>query len=275
MDCIFISDLLIFANHGVFEEEKKLGQKFYVDIRLGLNTQDAGLTKDLSRSVHYGEVSDQVVALFRSESEDLIETCAEKVAQFILQKYPLVQEVLVRVKKPWAPVRLPVDTVYVEIRRKRHRAFLGLGSNMGESRKLLKQAMEQIENEYIKIVARSDFFTTKAWGLEDQPDFLNNVIEIETSYEPSGLLSHLQRIELALGRERKIHWGPRTVDIDILFFDDKKIYQSDLIIPHPYVEERAFVLEPMNQIAPHFIHPVRNKPIRRLLEELRQKESAK
>lgn len=270
MDYIVVKDLLIFANHGVFQEEKNLGQKFYIDLRLSLDTQKAALSNDLNASVHYGELSNEVVALFRSKSNDLIETCAEEIAQFILNRYPMVQEVNVRVKKPWAPILLPTENIFVEITRKRHRVFLGLGSNIGESKVLLETAIERIQNDYVKLLSSSSFYTTKAWGLEEQPDFLNAVIEIETGYEPGNLLKHIQQIELDLGRERKIHWGPRTIDIDILFFDDAKIYEKDLVIPHPYISERLFVLEPMNEIAPHFIHPIENKSIRKLLAQLQK-----
>lgn len=268
MDKIVISNLIIFGNHGVFQEEKTLGQKFLIDIVLELSTQEAGITKDLEKSVHYGFLANEINELFTSKSNDLIETCAEEIAQFILKKYNIVEKVTVKVKKPWAPINLPVEDLYIEIERKRHRVFLGLGSNIGDSKKILETAVNKIEDDYTKVLKFSKFYETKAWGLTEQPDFLNKVIEIETTYEPLVLLKHLQKIELELGRERKIHWGPRTVDIDILFIDDKKIYLDDLIIPHPYIQERAFVLEPMNEIAPHFIHPVENKPIRELLKNL-------
>lgn len=271
MDYIVISDLLIFANHGVFEEEKKLGQKFYLDIKLGLSTQRAAISHDLEQSVHYGLLANEVTTLFQSKSNDLIETCAEEVAQFILNKYDMVGEVTVKVKKPWAPVLLPVETVYVQVTRKKHRVFLGLGSNLGNSKELLENAVQKIQNNYTKLNKQSTIYQTKAWGKTDQPDFLNQVIEITTTYEPIELLRTLQKTELELGRQRKEHWGPRTVDIDILFFDDCRIYEDELIVPHPYIEERAFVLEPMNEIAPHFIHPVKNKAIRVLLEELNKK----
>lgn len=268
MDKIEISNLVIFANHGVFKEEKTLGQKFVIDIILQLDTQEAAIKNDLTKSVHYGLLSNEIKDLFTSKSEDLIETCAEEIAQYILNSYEIVKEVTIRVKKPWAPVMLPVDTIFIEITRKRHKVFLGMGSNIGDSENYLKQALEKIQNKYVKVINVSSTITTKAWGLVDQPDFKNNVVEIETTYTPQNLLKHLQKIELELGRERKIHWGPRTIDIDILFIDDMKIYEENLIVPHPYISERDFVLEPLNEIAPHFIHPILNKPIRILFKEL-------
>ncbi|MBL7574872.1 dihydroneopterin aldolase / 2-amino-4-hydroxy-6-hydroxymethyldihydropteridine diphosphokinase [Peptoniphilus asaccharolyticus DSM 20463] len=269
MDYIKVSNLIVFANHGVFKEEKTLGQKFVIDINLGLQTQEAALTNDLEKSVHYGFLSQEIQDLFQSKSNDLIETCAEEIAQFILYKYSLVDEVSITVKKPWAPVHLPLDEVLVQITRKRFRCFLGLGSNLGDSLELLNMAYAKIEDNYTKIIKKSSVYTTPAWGLENQPDFKNSVIEIETTYSPQVLLKHLQKIEIDLGRERKIHWGPRTIDIDILFVEDQKIYQDNLIVPHPYIQEREFVLEPLCEIAPHFIHPVLNKSIRNIYDEFK------
>lgn len=272
MDYIVISDLMVFANHGVFQEEKKLGQKFYLDLKLGLDLQDAGIHNNLDRSVHYGLLSKEISDFFASQSHDLIETCAEEIAQKILSQYDFVEEVNIRIKKPWAPIGLSVETVLVDITRKKHRVFLGLGSNMGDSAATLEAAIEKIKDPYVKIQKTSSLYQTKAWGMIYQPDFLNQVLEIRTTYQPMQLLKHLQAIESELGRVRKVRWGPRTIDIDILFFDDMKLYRDNLIVPHPYVEERMFVLEPMNEIAPHFIHPVQNKSIRILLQELKERE---
>lgn len=268
MDFININNLIVFANHGVFIEEKTLGQKFLIDVRLGLDTQEAAINNDLTKSVHYGLLSQEITELFQSKSNDLIETCAEEIAEYILNKYEIVTLVTVNVKKPWAPVHLPLDDVSVEITRQRRRCFLGLGSNIGDSENLIKTAIETINDKYTKVVNSSSIYTTKAWGYVDQPDFKNAVIEIMTTYSPISLLHHLQKIELDMGRERKIHWGSRNIDIDILFIDDLKIYSKKLIVPHPYVCERTFVLEPMSEIAPHFIHPIENKSIRQLNEKL-------
>lgn len=269
MDYINISNLIVFANHGVFDAEKSLGQKFMIDLKLGINLQHCAITGDLTKSVHYGILAEDITKLFKSKSNDLIETCAEEIAQFILKKYEIVEDVFVRVKKPWAPVMLPTDNIFIEIYRKRHFAFLGLGSNMGNLNEILASAVEMINDEYTTVVKSSKLYKTAPWGYTQQNDFLNQVIEISTTYEPLELLRHLQKIELDLGRKREIHWGPRTVDIDILFFDDFKMYHPDLIIPHPYISERQFVLEPMCDIAAHYIHPIFNKSMRVLFEELK------
>lgn len=268
MDSIFIKDIVVFAHHGVFKEEKTLGQKFLIDLKLKMNLQPSAILKDLKKTVHYGVLSNDILQIFKEKSNDLIETCAEEIAIFVLKNYKVVKEVTVCVKKPWAPVNLPLDNVLVEITRKRHRVFLALGSNVGDSYKFLKDAKELIKSEYTTINKESKIYKTKPWGFVMQDDFLNQVIEIETFFESFSLLKEIQKIENKLARERKIHWGPRTIDIDILFFDDEKIYTDDLIIPHPYIEKRAFVLEPLKEIAPFFIHPVLNRSISDLFEML-------
>lgn len=268
MDSIFIKDIVVFAHHGVFKEEKTLGQKFLIDLKLKMNLQPSAILKDLKKTVHYGILSNDILQIFKEKSNDLIETCAEEIAIFVLKNYKVVKEVTVCVKKPWAPVNLPLDNVLVEITRKRHRVFLALGSNVGDSYKFLKDAKELIKSEYTTINKESKIYKTKPWGFVMQDDFLNQVIEIETFFESFSLLKEIQKIENKLARERKIHWGPRTIDIDILFFDDEKIYTDDLIIPHPYIEKRAFVLKPLKEIAPFFIHPVLNRSISDLFEML-------
>ena len=268
MDSIFIKDIVVFAHHGVFKEEKTLGQKFLIDLKLKMNLQPSAILKDLKKTVHYGVLSNDILQIFKEKSNDLIETCAEEIAIFVLKNYKVVKEITVCVKKPWAPVNLPLDNVLVEITRKRHRVFLALGSNVGDSYKFLKDAKEMIKSEYTTINKESKIYKTKPWGFVMQDDFLNQVIEIETFFESFSLLKEIQKIENKLARERKIHWGPRTIDIDILFFDDEKIYTDDLIIPHPYIKKRAFVLKPLKEIAPFFIHPVLNRSISDLFEML-------
>ncbi|MDO5755634.1 MAG: 2-amino-4-hydroxy-6-hydroxymethyldihydropteridine diphosphokinase [Tissierellia bacterium] len=273
MDQIKIKALEIFANHGVFEEEKRLGQKFVLNVKLMLSTQGAGLESDLEQSVNYGTLSHEIKEVFQEKSYDLIETAGEKVGLYILKNYPMVEEVVVEVQKPWAPIGLPLKGASVILHRKRNRVFLGLGSNQGDSKSLLEQAKKALNNEYCKVKTSSKIYQTKAWGLEDQEDFLNQVLEIETFYEAGELLKFTQKIEKDLGRERKIHWGPRTMDIDLLLYNDEVIYKEDLIIPHPYMEKRGFVLEPLAEIAPHFIHPIRKRSILDLWENLKEEES--
>ena len=135
------------------------------------------------------------------------------------------------------------------------RVFLGLGSNLGDRARYLKDAISILESPLIKVEDTSRIYETEPWGLMDQPLYWNQVIKVETSLEPLELLHVCQEIELRLGRERKVHWGPRTIDIDLLIYDNTVIESEELILPHPYLEERAFVLAPLREIAPELVLP--------------------
>lgn len=135
------------------------------------------------------------------------------------------------------------------------KAFLGLGSNLGDRAHYLEEAVTALCSPVLKIEATSRIYETEPWGLLDQPLYWNLVIKIETSLEPLELLHVCQEIERQLGRERKQHWGPRTIDIDLLVYDNIVSDSEELILPHPYLEERAFVLVPLREIAPELVLP--------------------
>ncbi len=272
MDRIFIKDLEVYANHGVYSQEKDLGQKFLISLDLCLDLREAAKDKDINKTVNYGELCHKVVEEFSKEKYDLIETAAEKLAEFILINYELVNSVKVKLKKPWAPIGLPVEYAGVEIERGWHKAYIALGSNMGDKEKNLLKAIEYIEtSESCKVIKRSSFITTAPWGYEEQDDFLNAVIEIKTLFNPKELLEFLLSIEKELKRERIIKWGPRTIDLDILLYDDMISSNEEMVIPHPRMEERMFVMEPLSEIAPYVVHPVLNKRIIQIKKELELK----
>lgn len=145
--------------------------------------------------------------------------------------------------------------------------FLSLGSNQGNKNENLSNAISLIAKLSIEVVRTSSLYKTKAWGKTDQDDFLNQVIEIKTCYDAKLLLTHLLSIEEALGRVRDEKWGPRIIDIDILFYDNAIIHEYNLIVPHPAIAERRFILTPLHEIAPNFVHPVHKKEISTLLNE--------
>lgn len=271
MDKIIIENLELIAHHGVFNEEKFLGQKFIISAEMTTDTREAGKTGNLNASTHYGFVADDIEKIFTSTSFDLIETCAEKIAEMILTKYPLISEVKVTVKKPWAPIRKHFDFVAVEITRKWHTVYLSLGTNMGDKQKNLLEAIEKIGKlENTKVTAQSTILETEPFGYTEQDMFLNACIEIKTLFTPQELLEKLLNIELEMGRKRIIKWGPRIIDIDILFFDNEVIQDKNLSVPHPWISERMFVLEPLCEIAPNLIHPLERKPVatlKRILEK--------
>jgi len=149
----------------------------------------------------------------------------------------------------------------------KHSVFLSLGSNQGEKTAICTRAIDEIlKLEGSCLVAKSSWYHTQPWGKEDQDWFINGVIQVETTLNPHELLDRLKAIESQLGRRDTGRWGPRPIDIDILFYDHLKITSPELRIPHPRAHERSFVLAPMAEIAPHFIHPVLNQAMSLLLK---------
>ncbi|WP_017258324.1 2-amino-4-hydroxy-6-hydroxymethyldihydropteridine diphosphokinase [Pedobacter arcticus] len=145
--------------------------------------------------------------------------------------------------------------------------FLGLGSNLGDRLKNLKKAIEEIELLVGNIALKSAVYETKAWGKNEQPDFLNMVIEVKSRFSAEDVLNKTQKIETDLGRIRKERWGSRTMDIDMLFYNNEIIVTNRLNIPHILIEKRKFVLLPLAEIAATFSHPVLKKTIDQLLFE--------
>jgi 2-amino-4-hydroxy-6-hydroxymethyldihydropteridine diphosphokinase len=143
--------------------------------------------------------------------------------------------------------------------------YLLLGSNMGNSTEQLSMAIKQIEKKIGTITVGSNLYATAAWGNTSQPDFLNQVIEIATHLDATETLKEILSIEKNMGRIRTVKNAPRIIDIDILFFNNEIINRSDLIVPHPEIPNRRFVLTPLNEIAPKMIHPLLNKTIEQLL----------
>ena len=148
-----------------------------------------------------------------------------------------------------------------------HTVYLGLGTNLGDRRMNLQTAIRALPPAVL-VRAESKIYETPAWGYEDQPRFLNMAIEAQTELAPKDLLAHIKEIERRLGRKATFRWGPRVIDIDILFFDELVLESPQLIIPHARLQERAFVLVPLRDLAPDLMHPVLHKSIRQLSEEV-------
>ena len=261
MDKIYIKGLEVFANHGVFKEEKNLGQKFVIDVELGLDLNDAGRYDELNKTVHYGLLSDVIAEEFAKKSYDLLEKATYELCKFILVNYD-VSSVKVTLKKPWAPIKRSLDYVAVEMEKRWHKVFLAVGSNMGDKEKNIKNAMKILDkNEEVKIKKVSTLIETDPVGYLDQDKFLNGAIEIETIFSPKELMRELLRIEEVLKRKRVIKDGPRTIDLDILLYDNLISDDEFVTLPHPRMEERSFVITPLNEIAPNAVHPLLNKRI--------------
>jgi len=269
MDCIKITGLKVYAYHGVFAEEQEKGQDFFLNLTLFTETRKAAMADDLTLSTNYGEVCEKVTAWVLEEKLQLIESVAEKVAVNVLKAFPLIKEVKVEVEKPHAPIGLPFTNVSVEITRGWHKAYLSIGSNIGDSRKYLTDAVDALrEHPLMRAVRVSEYLITKPYGGVEQDDFLNGAVELETILSPEELLSELHEIEQKAHRTREIHWGPRTLDMDIVFYDGE-IYESEnLIIPHVDMENRFFVLKPLAELCPNKRHPILKKTVRQLLDNL-------
>lgn len=150
------------------------------------------------------------------------------------------------------------------------KAIIAIGSNMGNREQYIREALSQIEKKAGHILAVSDTIETKAYGVTDQADFLNLAIEIETALSPYDLLAALHGIEADLDRVRLIRWGPRTIDLDIIFYGDRILDAEDLHIPHVDFRNRDFVLRPVCQIAPDLVDPRTGRTVRQLLQELEE-----
>ena len=142
-----------------------------------------------------------------------------------------------------------------------------LGTNLGDRLLNLQQAKDGLEIIFNQHILQSSIYETAAWGKTDQPNFLNQVIIFNTKYSPQECIQKILEIEKELGRVRKEKMGPRTIDIDILFYDNLVVESKNLTIPHPYLQERRFVLEPLNELIPNYIHPIFNKSVQVLLKE--------
>lgn len=269
MDKIHIKNLEVFAKHGVFPEENVLGQKFVISAVLYISTREAGKTDDLTKSIHYGEVGQFITEFMKQNTFKLLETAAERLAEELLLKTEHLEKVCLEIKKPWAPVGIPLETVSVEIERGWHTAYIALGANLGDKEANLRLGVEALRaTKGCQVLAVSDFLVTEPYGGVEQDDFLNGAMKIRTLLTPHELLERLHEIEQEAKRERVVRWGPRTLDLDILLYDDLILDEEELHIPHIEMYKRDFVLKPLCQIAPYVRHPVYNRTAAELLAAL-------
>lgn len=266
---IKIRKLEVFAFHGVNEAEKIQGQRFYINATLFLDYQDTMLSDDISKTIHYGHVSKDIIKFFSDNRFDLIETITHKLAIFLFEKYQLLTKIEIEVEKPWAPMKFSFKSVSTKIIESKQKVYIALGGNIGSSEKYFQEAINQISNiEGVYSIRKSPMYSSKPFGDVKQSDFLNMAIEVSTSLHPHILLEKLQEIETKCERVRDVHWGPRTLDLDIILYGNEIISCENLLIPHLYMSKRDFVLKPLLDLNPYLIDPMTNIPLIRYYEQL-------
>lgn len=146
------------------------------------------------------------------------------------------------------------------------KVYLLIGSNVGNRTKHMEKAHQMIESKVGKITNKSRIYETEPWGEKDQDDFLNQAIEVESKLKPKAIMKQIAEIESFIGREETFKWGPREIDIDVLFYGDEMISEMDITIPHAFIHERRFTLIPLNDICPDQYHPIFGATVKELLD---------
>ena len=275
---IFVKNLKLYGYHGVRELEKNDGQYFLFSIEVLIEDSDYSGRDKLENTLSYSDVIREVKRINKTEKYDLLETFSQVLASRIMELSGLVRKVNIRIEKPSPPIDEKLDTVGVEyvldkggsrpVRPGKLKPgnteksktgdsniiYLSLGSNMGNRKINLKKALKLLKgNPGIDIENISSLYETEPMYVEDQKSFYNIVVRasIESTMGPFELLGSIKAIEYGLGR-RKVgtRYGPRLIDIDILYFGDEVIKSEILEIPHPKIIERKFVLLPLSEIAP-------------------------
>lgn len=271
MDEIIIENLRVYAYHGVYREENETGQNFYVNAVLYTDTRQAGREDKLELTTNYGKVCRFLHGFLRENTFRLLEAAAEAAAEAVLLAFPRIEKITLEIRKPEAPIKLEFESVSVKITRGWHTVCLAAGSNMGDKRKYIEEGMDTLaKDEKCRMFIKSELVSTTAYGGVEQDDFLNGAFAIRTLYTPQELLERLHEIERAAGRERSLRWGPRTLDLDILFYDDLVLDTQVLQIPHIDMQNRDFVLRPLSEIMPYKRHPILGKTVLQLYEELQK-----
>lgn len=276
-DEITIKGITAFGLHGVYPVERDHGQEFTVDITMMVDTNQAASTDDLDYTVDYSQVAQVVSHLLSGAPVNLLETLAETIARKVLS-FPRVEEVTLTLHKPQAPLTVKFSDLSLTIHRAKSWlnsvpvatpaeadlqakpetpvvATVALGANLGDAPRVMAQTVVDLDKQpQISVTAVSGLFKTAPIllpGQAAQPDYYNAVIEVSTTLSPLGLLEVLQELEATAGRVRTEKWAPRTLDLDIVTYGDLHSTNENLILPHPRAHERAFVLQPWNQINPN------------------------
>jgi dihydroneopterin aldolase/2-amino-4-hydroxy-6-hydroxymethyldihydropteridine diphosphokinase len=271
MDEVLLKGLRFDGRHGTTAEERAHPQTFEVDLVLYLDLRKAGATDCLEMTADYSLVYQEVRQIVEEESFNLLEALAERIAGRVLA-FNRVVRASVTVKKLHPPISGQYEYFAVRLERERpqHLAFIGLGTNLGNREENLALARQKITAlPHTDVTKFSSVYSTLPWGRTEQPEFLNQVVSIDTRLTPRELLEELLDIEKDMGRERIECWGPRIIDLDLLLYGDQVIKEPDLVVPHPWLTKRAFVLTPLLEIAPGLKMPD-GRYIREILANLPQ-----
>lgn len=256
-DCIRIRNLEVFCHQDLPREENVPGQKFVVSAALFTSTRKAGLSDRIEDSISCGNVCSLIRKEMTRQRDHLPERTAERIARVLLMEYESLHRVQIEIRKPWSPGLAHGDDVSVSIERAWHQVYIGVGSNMGDRAAYMDLAAERVRNlADCRRFRSSDILESEPYGYTNQDVFLNAVFRFETILEPMEVLDRLMEIEQEAGRTREIRWGPRTLDLDILLYDDLVTEDPHLIIPHPDMHNRMFVLEPLCQLNAYGVHPL-------------------
>lgn len=269
MDSVILKDFEVRACHGVNAEEKVEPQRFLISVEIGADISIAAANDDLNCTISYAAVKKVVEKFVKGNCFDLIETIAVRLAELILKSFPIAENALVTVKKPDAPMSGKFDHAAVKAYRAWHKVYLSLGSNEGDREGYLDFAVNELRgDDNFKDVRESTRIKTAPYGGAATGEFLNSAVECRTLLSPRSLLNRINEIESAAGRVRKKRWGDRTLDVDVLFYDDDVVDENDLCIPHIDMINRDFVLIPLAELAPYKVHPLLKKRVCELLAAL-------
>lgn len=272
LDQIILKDIEVSACHGVNPEEKQTPQRFLISATIYADFSAAARADDVNLTISYSAVKKAICEYTVANGFNLIETLATGLAKLVLNRFPLAAGVDVEVKKPDAPMSGKFDYVAVKTRLAWHKIYLSLGSNLGNLGEYLDFATSNLsEDPAFRNVRESNRMVSDPYGGAADRKFLNSVVEAETYLSPDELLKAVNAIEALAGRTREVRWGNRTLDIDILFYDDLVYDKNGLSIPHYDMINREFVLKPLAQLNPYKVHPLVGKRVSELLKELEDK----
>lgn len=269
---IILKDYEVISCHGVNKEEKVNPQRFLFTAELSYDFFEAGIADDLTKTISYSDVKKTIKAFCEGNCFDLIETLAVRCAMLLLKTYPATA-VSLTVKKPDAPMSGVFDYAGVSVELSWHKAYVALGSNLGDCNGYLDNAINALQSDdNIKNIRESSRVESQPYGGVATEKFVNSVCEFDTLYTPQQLLKKLNEIEQENNRTREIHWGNRTLDLDIIFYDDVILQDDNLCIPHPDMQNRDFVLGPLCELCKNKLHPILNKRVFELKRELEIKK---